>query len=100
LLLHGEAVAIGLAATARYAWHEGQCSADHASEILAQIQRLGLPMTSDACPADLRARLAEISDHRGGRMRLVVPTDSGAQVLESCDVDLLLACAQGLPVAR
>ena len=100
-LLHGEAVAIGLAATARYAAHEGDCSPQRASAIIAQIERLGLPTTSDVTPADLLARLAEIPDHRGGRIRLVVPAgDAGVRVLDHCDLTLLTDCARGLPVAH
>ncbi len=100
-LLHGEAVAIGLAATARYAEHEGNCSPAYARGIVSQITSLGLPATSWVDTVELRARLAEIPDHRGGRIRLVVPTgDSGVGVLERCDLGLLADCVRGLPVTH
>jgi len=100
-LLHGEAVAVGLAATARYAWHTNECSPERASAIISQIARLDLPTSSDVDTGDLRARLEEIPDHRGGHVRLVIPdADSGARVLECGDLGLLADCVRGVPVAH
>lgn len=92
-LLHGEAVAVGLAAVARFAAQAEICSAARASEILWLLQDLGLPTTC-AVPHDtLRARLAEIADHRGGSLRLVVPSHDSVQILHEIDIDALVTCA-------
>jgi 3-dehydroquinate synthase len=92
-LLHGEAVAIGLAAKARYAEREGHCTPEHADRIVSQLERLELPTSFAANPSELRARLSEIPDHRGGRPRLVVPVDdAGAAVVDGGDLDLLAEC--------
>ncbi|HEX8647840.1 MAG TPA: 3-dehydroquinate synthase family protein [Thermoleophilaceae bacterium] len=94
-LIHGEAVAIGLAATARYASAEGICTSAYAGRILDQLVRLGLPTTADVPELELRARLGDIVDHRGGRIRLVVPTgDAGVTILEHADLDALAVCAR------
>jgi 3-dehydroquinate synthase len=92
-LLHGEAVAIGLAAKARYAEREGLCTPEHANRIVSQLERLELPTSFAADPSELEARLSEIPDHRGGQARLVVPVDdAGARVIEGGDLDLLAEC--------
>ena len=100
-LLHGEAVAIGLASTARYAEHEGRCSAEHAQGIITQLTRLGLPTTASVGMGEMAERLERIADHRGGRIRLVVPSgDAGASVLECGELGLLADCVRGLPVTH
>jgi len=100
-LLHGEAVSIGLAATARYAEAKTICSAAHAREILSRLERLGLPVTASRDASLLGERLAQIADHRGGQINLVVPSDEeGVEIQDDCDFALLADCVQGLPVTH
>jgi 3-dehydroquinate synthase len=100
-LLHGEAVSIGLAATARYAEAKAICSAAHAREIVSRLERLGLPIAASRDSSLLSERLAQIADHRGGRINLVVPSgEAGVEIRSDCDFGLLADCVQGLPVTH
>jgi 3-dehydroquinate synthetase len=100
-LLHGEAVAVGLAATARYAELKGICNPTHAAAIIARLERLGLPVRTSGDSRELRARLEQIGDHRGGKIHLVVPAgEAGTQICESCDFHLLADCAHGSLVVQ
>lgn len=92
-VLHGEAVAIGLAATAHYAEREGHCTPAHRRRIISLLKRLCLPTEAEVDLRDLSSRLAEIPDHRGGELRLVVPAgDSGACIVGSADTNRLAEC--------
>jgi 3-dehydroquinate synthase len=92
LLLHGEAVAIGLAATARYAVLAGLADEDVEDAVRSRLARLGLPATAAIDPVILQRRLDDIRDHRGGRLRLVVPVPGGTLVLDDGDTELLTRC--------
>ena len=89
---HGEAVAIGLAATTRYALHTGLCSHRKASRILRILEGFGLRLTLEAVwMKELRSQICRIPEHRGGRMRLVVPVDKGGvRILDQADVEILI----------
>jgi 3-dehydroquinate synthase len=52
-LLHGEAVAIGLAFAFRFSAERGLCPAADADRVVAHLQSVGLPMRFDADPARL-----------------------------------------------
>ncbi len=99
---HGEAVSLGLAATARYAFHAGLCSAACATRVLETLAHLGLPLCP-ACTADCLAdNLASIREHRGGQLWLVVPVDGGGvRIVPEADLHTLEQClypVQGLPL--
>ncbi|HET7444269.1 MAG TPA: 3-dehydroquinate synthase family protein [Solirubrobacterales bacterium] len=99
-LLHGEAVAIGLAATARYAEMSGISTPGRAESIIDQLKRLRLPDRTEQETEGLASRLEAIADHRGGEIHLVVPAgDEGVEIVEDCDFGLLARCASGVPVA-
>lgn len=100
-LLHGEAVAVGLAATARYAELEGICDAAFAADIVAQLEELELPVEATQDSDDVLAYLEKIADHRGGSIHLVVPAgDESTEIIENCDFGLLAECTQGSRVTH
>jgi 3-dehydroquinate synthetase len=98
-LLHGEAVAVGIATAIRYAFKSGLCSREWAIRLLAILKGLGLPSRVD--PADLnqvKSQLARVSDQRGGLLRLVVPQDKGGvTILSNVELDRLLECLEPIP---
>jgi 3-dehydroquinate synthase len=102
-LLHGEAVAIGLAAVTRYAFLEGLCSVEKASRLIRILSKLGLPITPGAIDRRaVRGQLERIVEHRGGALRLVVPVEDGhVKILTLADIDGLTDClypVAGLPL--
>lgn len=97
--LHGEAVSIGLAATARYAFRLGLCSGQRALKILSILSNLGLPLAPSRIEEEIvRDQLNRTVEHRGGVFRLVVPVEAGVTILPHADIDLLAECL--FPVAR
>jgi 3-dehydroquinate synthase len=97
--LHGEAVAIGLAAKIRYAFHHGLCSRERAMRLLETMIRLRLPLQPGIIPKrEILDQLGTIQEHRGGLFRLVVPVDpGGVRILETADPDVLVECLK--PIA-
>ncbi|HEX7774834.1 MAG TPA: 3-dehydroquinate synthase family protein [Pyrinomonadaceae bacterium] len=93
LPLHGEAVALGLAATIRYARRHNLCSSDRADRLLSMLASLHLPLSPSSIDRELvKEQLGRISEHRGGVFRLVVPVDQGVRILPHADLDSLLDC--------
>jgi 3-dehydroquinate synthase len=80
--LHGEAVAVGLAVTARLAVWQGMCKTDVGTTILDLLRAAGLPT---AIPPELVSRvwahLDVIRSVRNGALRVVVPIDIGRCVI-------------------
>ncbi|MEY3906443.1 MAG: hypothetical protein RIR59_1266 [Pseudomonadota bacterium] len=60
-LLHGEAVAAGMALALRFSAQTGRCQADHAARVTAHLDAIGLPATLAA--AHVRASGATLVDH-------------------------------------
>ena len=101
--LHGEAVAVGLAAGIRFAFRQGLCSRNRAVRLLEILKALDLPVKPDHVnPQLVKSQLGLISDQRGGLIRLVVPVDQGGvEILPRADVDVLIQCLEpiaGLPM--
>ena len=96
---HGEAVAIGLAATVRYSYRAGFCDKRRSEQIIEILKTLGLPVAADCADQDiLFNQLKQIREHRGGLFRLVVPTlEKGVRILPAADLELLAACLKELP---
>jgi 3-dehydroquinate synthetase len=94
---HGEAVAIGLAAVSRYASRHGYCSQGECDSWTKILDELGLPTTARFGALEaLRGGLNLVRDHRGGRLRLVIPKGAeGVIILPDADVNVLAACACG-----
>ena len=85
-LLHGEAVAFGMAVEAQLAAARGFLGADRLEEILGLLRRVGLPTTARELPAQLgEARLLQAIERirliRGGGYRFVLPIDIGETVI-------------------
>jgi 3-dehydroquinate synthase len=82
VLLHGEAVALGMIAAATLAARLHLCAADLAARITRLVERAGLPVRA-ALPADRDLSEAMQVDKKvqGGRVRFVLPTAIGRVVL-------------------
>jgi 3-dehydroquinate synthase len=85
-LLHGEAVAFGMAVELHLAAARGLLSADRLDQMLGLLRRVGLPTTALELPADVDgARLLKATERirliRGGGYRFVLPMDLGETVI-------------------
>ena len=76
-VLHGQAVAIGMAAITRAAVAKGYCSEETLREVLAILEQYHLPTSTDF-PLEAMAEAA-LTDKKltGGTMHLVVPEEIG-----------------------
>jgi 3-dehydroquinate synthase len=97
-LIHGEAVACGLAMAFRYAVRGGVCSPEHAARVEAHLTAVGLPATPAALPggpyaADrLLARMADDKKNSGGAITLILARGIGdAYIARDADRDTLAA---------
>jgi 3-dehydroquinate synthase len=86
-MLHGEAVAIGMAAAARLSASAGKCSDGDASRLAALLGRFGLPTSMRNPPSGraLKAALARDKKTRGGLPKFVLMEKIG-QVQTGQDV--------------
>jgi 3-dehydroquinate synthase len=85
-LLHGEAVAFGMAVEAQLAAARGLLSDDRLDQILGLLRRVGLPTTALELPAEmdpgrLLPAIERIRLIRGGGYRFVLPVDIGETVI-------------------
>ena len=85
-LLHGEAVAFGMAVESQLAAARGLLSADRLDQILGLLRRIGLPTTALELPAEIDGeRLLRATERirliRGGGYRFVLPLDLGETVI-------------------
>jgi len=85
-VLHGEAVAFGMAVEIEMAAARGLLSAATADRMLGLIRRVGLPTTAGELPAPVDARrllaaTERIRLIRGGSYRFVLPVDVGETVI-------------------
>lgn len=76
-VLHGQAVSIGLAVIARAACSMGFCSAAVTEQILALLERLGLPTATEYSLEQLYQAALLDKKIRSGSLDLVVPEDIG-----------------------
>jgi 3-dehydroquinate synthase len=86
-LLHGEAVALGIALAFRFAVERGLCAAADADRVIAHLHAIGLPARQrDAeIVADGRTLAAHMRHDKkaaGGQVRFVLPRGIGKVVLE------------------
>ena len=88
-LLHGEAVAIGMATITRAAVKRGLCSEETLTRLLDILHRYGLP-TETGYALD-RLYEAELVDKKisGGKMHLIVPEKIGRVRMETIPVEAL-----------
>lgn len=76
-VLHGQAVAIGMAIMARAAAAKGYCSAETCVEILSLLRQYGLPTETDYPLPELAAAMGTDKKLTGKMMHLVVPREIG-----------------------
>ncbi|MEI6241455.1 MAG: 3-dehydroquinate synthase [Planctomycetia bacterium] len=95
-LLHGEAVAIGMAAAARLAADMGRIGADVVARQDSLLRALGLPVTAadlrwtPPASADLLAIMGRDKKTVDGRLRFVLPTRIGhVELVDGIDADLV-----------
>ena len=88
-LLHGEAVAIGMATVTRAAVKRGICGEETLARLLDILRRYGLP-TETGYPLD-KLYEAELVDKKisGGKMHLIVPEKIGQVRMETIPVEAL-----------
>jgi 3-dehydroquinate synthase len=99
-LLHGEAVAIGMAQAARLACRIGRIDAALVARQDAVISAFGLPTTSvavESIPADqLLPLMARDKKTLGGRLRFVLPTRLGhVEIVDDVPPEAVLATLRG-----
>ena len=85
-LLHGEAVAFGMAVEAQLAAARGLLAPDRLERMLGLLRRIGLPTTAGELPAAvdserLLAATERIRLIRGGGFRFVLPIDLGETMI-------------------
>jgi 3-dehydroquinate synthase len=85
-VLHGEAVAFGMAVEAHLAEARGLLADERLERIMALLRRVGLPTTTAELPAEVDAeRLLAATERirliRGGGYRFVLPVDLGETVI-------------------
>ncbi len=76
-LLHGQAVAVGMAIICRAAAEKGFCGKDVPRRVIGALQAYGLPTETDYPAADLIAAAAADKKLTGATMHLVVPRAVG-----------------------
>lgn len=95
-LLHGEAVAIGLALDATYACETGLLAGETCGRILRLLETVGLPTFAPELaehiedaehPRCVLRGLAEFREHLGGRLTVMLPREIGRGI-EIHDMDL------------
>lgn len=86
-LLHGEAVAIGTVAAARWAEAEGVAEPGLADRVAAALSGLGLPVETPggSDPDRLLERIAHDKKRSGGRLHVVLPKAPGAVEVVAMD---------------
>lgn len=87
-LLHGEAVAAGMALAYDYSAARGICSAEAAARVTAHLQRMSLKLFADL-PPDIRANpethmrhMSQDKKNSGGKLTLILPRAIGDSYVE------------------
>ena len=84
---HGEAVSLGMVAACEMAVHRGLLPREDASRVRNMLEHLGLPVRRHGLkPAALWRIMQQDKKNRGGRVRMVLPTQIG-QVTMASDVN-------------
>ncbi len=100
-ILHGEAVAYGLRAAVRIGAELGVTPPARAERVEALLDDLGLGVRALAIrPGELVAALAIDKKTAGGRLRWVLPTESGVVVRSDVADELVAAAAAGIVAGR
>ena len=86
-ILHGQAVAIGMALITRAAVKRGECPQEALDRLLALLERFGLPTGTDYGADELFAALGTDKKRSGSSMHLVIPEDIGRCRIEAMPLD-------------
>ena len=76
-LLHGEAVAMGLAAISRASSVRGICSAETADRVVGLLRQYGLPTEIPFSALELRREMLRDKKRSGNELKLIVPEAIG-----------------------
>lgn len=103
-LRHGEAVAIGIALDTLYSSRAGLCDPALAEEVIAMLERIGLPVFDPALDAATGAGrpvvldgLAEFREHLGGELTLTLLAAAGRGVeVHEVDEARMIECIGAL----
>ena len=90
-ILHGEAVAIGMALDSHYAWQKGLLTEGERDAIINLLQDLGFTLVHPALALiDLGESLDRFRQHLGGRLSITMPVGIGnSKELREMDLPLL-----------
>ncbi|MBV9883520.1 MAG: 3-dehydroquinate synthase [Sphingomonadaceae bacterium] len=89
-LLHGEAVALGMALAFRFSAERGLCPAEDADRVAAHLDAIGLPTRLDTIPASGETLVAHMRHDKkasGGRLPFILAHGIGEAVVDK-GVDL------------
>ena len=86
-ILHGQAVAMGMAVMARAALSRGRCSEDAVRKIEMILKKYGLPDQIPFSKEQLMKELVKDKKLAGGTMRVVLPEKIGTCVIEEMPVE-------------
>ncbi|MBO4327332.1 MAG: 3-dehydroquinate synthase [Clostridia bacterium] len=84
-VLHGFAVAAGMAVMARSACNRGYCSDEVPARLERTLEKFGLPSGTDHTTEELLPFVAGDKKAQGGSISLVVPAEIGKCVIEKAD---------------
>jgi 3-dehydroquinate synthase len=83
-ILHGEAVAIGMALAFRFSALRGLCGGEDAARVEAHLASIGLPTRVQVgTPASLVAHMASDKKAKGGRVAFILAKGIGAAVVDT-----------------
>jgi 3-dehydroquinate synthase len=96
-LLHGEAVAAGMALAFRFSAQRGLCPQEDSMRVTAHLASVGLPTAADADPAALVAHMRHDKKAEAGRIPLVLVRGIGGAFVDKhvdlTDVEAFLRAA-------
>ena len=88
-ILHGQAVAIGMAMITRASYAKGICEEDTLRRLLSVLQQYGLPCRTDLPASTLLQSMAGDKKRSGDRMNLIVPEAIGRCRIERVPISSL-----------
>lgn len=89
-IMHGEAVAIGMAMVTRAAVSMGLCPGEDCDRLLAMLRHHRLPVTTDYTAEEIYRKSLSDKKRKGGSITLVVPYGIGDSRLYPCPVETVL----------
>ena len=84
-VLHGQAVAMGMAAITRAAWKRGYCGSDTVRRVEAILKSYGLPTEIPYGRKEMEDAIFSDKKMTGSKLRIVVPREIGRCTIETID---------------